>query len=580
MIKSKPVQQELIPTNTYLQGIFEAIGTPRALSASILLKYNEIDQMLSLEARPSDYLEAYMYLSDAQVTASFRKNPAIGSTVDLEAVAVEKYFRAEAKCKDTNDYLRGRMYVGSTNLAGYLYSAKNFIHRILGSVPTILEPDFGPGASSACRGFEATIVHKLSTQPECTLLARSLVVESIRVLLPAYAVSCGISDTYFEPINTESIPLVAGNTFTTVPKDSRSRRGICVEPHGNILTQKGAGNFIRKRLKRAGWDLNHLPLLHKEYARMGSIDGSFATIDLSSASDTISIELVRELLPPEWFDFLNRIRSHKTRINGEWLKCEKFSSMGNGFTFELETLIFLSLCHAVKLERGRKEDIISVFGDDIIVPTYLAHNVIDLLKECGFDTNTEKTFVDGPFRESCGFDFFSGVPVRPTYIKEVSRNVTEASYTIANRIREIAYNLGHNSLCDKRFKRIWDMVVRTIPYELRCFGPASFGSSRCTFRSIEVPFGQLNMDSLNDQVIACEYKPSFKCRKGWSFRVSYLARITRNRVIPPSNGRIQLACALYGVPSVGVSPRGCSYTVVKRHTTSCIWSSSDLAWSN
>jgi hypothetical protein len=36
-----------------------------------------------------------------------------------------------------------------------------------------------------------------------------------------------------------------------------------------------------------------------------------------------------------------------------------------------------------------------------------------LLAICGFKTNHSKTFSDGPFRESCGADWYEGIDVRP-----------------------------------------------------------------------------------------------------------------------------------------------------------------------
>ncbi len=578
MTKSNPVKQALNPTPQYVLDCLEVLDTPRSLACWLTLKSGSSDYALALDVNPLDYQEPYMYFSDAQASALIRKNPLIGSPIDTRLVAKEKYFRAEAECRKTNEYLRTRSYVGSTNLAGYLYLAQNFIRRLLKGVPKFSEPDFGPGASSACRGFEATIVHKLSTLPECTLPARGIVCRSVQHLMPGYGVSCGLMADYLSEPSIDKIPLVPGNTFTTVPKDSRGDRGICVEPHGNILVQKAIGTELRLRLKRAGWDLNRLPELHRGYAQLGSIDGSNATIDLSSASDTISTELVKELLPYDWFDLLNRSRSQATNVDGEWLKCEKFSSMGNGFTFELETIIFLSLAVACKAMHGERDDIVSVFGDDIIVPASYASELISVLKECGFSTNPEKTFITGPFRESCGNDFFGGVEVRPVFLKELPRNETEAAYTIANRIREIAYRFGHNGFCDGRFKFIWDNIVGTIPYHLRCFGPASFSRSRSTYRDMWVPFGQLEFSSLGDQVIASNYEKKFRCRKGWSFRVSYLARITRNRVLPRPEAGLELACALYGVSSKGVSPRGCRYTVVRRHTISSNWDTKEIAW--
>ena len=89
--------------------------------------------------------------------------------------------------------------------------------------------------------------------------------------------------------------------------------------------------------------------------------------------------------------------------------------MGNGFTFPLETLIFWALT-ASACEGD--VDSVSVYGDDIICPRERADDVIDTLTMCGFKINLEKSFVEGPFRESCGCDYYKGIDIRPFYKKE------------------------------------------------------------------------------------------------------------------------------------------------------------------
>lgn len=92
-------------------------------------------------------------------------------------------------------------------------------------------------------------------------------------------------------------------------------------------------------------------------------------------------------------------------------KYHKFSSMGNGCTFALETLIFASLLHAVGSKIGL------VYGDDITIETELAPALFRLLKFLGFVPNEEKSYTSGPFRESCGKDFFEGHDVTPFYLR-------------------------------------------------------------------------------------------------------------------------------------------------------------------
>ena len=74
------------------------------------------------------------------------------------------------------------------------------------------------------------------------------------------------------------------------------------------------------------------------------------------------------LLPEAWFDLLNDCRSQAVSYKGEWIELNMFSSMGNAFTFELESLIFWAIANAVCYCSGSRGHI-SVYGDDIIVPS-------------------------------------------------------------------------------------------------------------------------------------------------------------------------------------------------------------------
>jgi len=166
------------------------------------------------------------------------------------------------------------------------------------------------------------------------------------------------------------------------------------------------------RLKRQGIDLTDQTIQQRR-AREGSLHGGFATIDLSSASDTIARQLVRFLLPSEWYSLLSAGCSRSYTYKGEEHYLEHFSSMGNGFTFPLESAIFWCLSQSVSSHGS-----VTVFGDDIICRTKDVESVIEILQTAGFSVNGKKSHFTGPFRESCGADYLRGIDIRPVYIKE------------------------------------------------------------------------------------------------------------------------------------------------------------------
>lgn len=220
---------------------------------------------------------------------------------------------------------------------------------------------------------------------------------------------------------------VGGNKLSFVPKSTRISRTICTEPTLNMLYQKGIGELVHERLKEV-WniDFSKQPDRNAEMARIGSLTGRFGTIDLSSASDTISIGLLNELfeLIPTQRAWFMKTRSPSTVLpDGKTVELHMVSSMGNGFTFPLQTLIFSSLIAAVYKVKdiptrcygeGRN---FSVFGDDIIVVRETYDLIIHMLEVLGFSPNREKSFNDGFFRESCGSDFYQGRNIRGVYLK-------------------------------------------------------------------------------------------------------------------------------------------------------------------
>jgi hypothetical protein len=152
--------------------------------------------------------------------------------------------------------------------------------------------------------------------------------------------------------------------------------------------------------------------------------------------------------------------------------------MGNGFTFELETLLFLALAW-VSTELSDETPVfkenLTVFGDDIIVPVKALRLLENALRFCGFEPNPEKTFGDGPFRESCGGDFFLGEDVRPYFLKEVPVE-PQHFIAMANGLRSLDRRYDDPIPADSPFHVPWHLCVGSIPLSIRrCIGPKDLG---------------------------------------------------------------------------------------------------------
>lgn len=226
--------------------------------------------------------------------------------------------------------------------------------------------------------------------------------------------------------------VVESSNYSFVNKTTTVARGICTEPSVNMWLQKGLGNILDSRLaSRFGVNIRGkgdslAASINRLLAQRGSSDGCFATIDLESASDSLSISTLRQIAPKSLFDLVNLLRCSKTRLpDGKVLKLNMVSTMGNGFTFSLMTALFCCVVKSVyrflgiPFHSGHAGATFGVFGDDIIVKTEAAKLVLRVIHLLGYVPNTEKTFVEGRFRESCGADCYEGVDIRGVYIKRL-----------------------------------------------------------------------------------------------------------------------------------------------------------------
>jgi len=365
---------------------------------------------------PYEELSVSDAINVRQICAFYSKRADIDVGIDRRAASVKTFIDAERMCRETNSLLEKRRcgkFLFLPHVESILYSAQRKIASILGPVPrlTDIQPRFGPGATTQVTKRKASHRLKLSMVPACSEDLLPLVRECLEELGPWLHTLYGddSSESTMVPVEIHNGKLVF------VPKSYKTDRSVVVEPSLNTMFQMGIGDYISDRLRKAGVDL-HDQTRNQRAALEGSLTGALATLDLSSASDTIAHELVYELLPVDWAIFLDHFRTGSVEYDGSVVKLQKFSSMGNGFTFPLESLIFYALAYACVCEE--QQHLVSVYGDDIIVPSDRFGLLCEVLGVCGFVPNKSKSFSSGPFRESCGADYLKGIDIRPCYIKD------------------------------------------------------------------------------------------------------------------------------------------------------------------
>lgn len=222
-----------------------------------------------------------------------------------------------------------------------------------------------------------------------------------------------------------------------VPKTLKGPRIIAIEPCCMQYTQQGIRDVLYERLEKYWLTRRHVNFrdqrINQRRAMTASRTGRYATIDLSDASDRVPRDLALEMFRsnPDLRDAIDACRSTRAELpDGRLVSpLRKFASMGSALCFPIEAMYFYTICvvailrqqglpatprNCFKATRG-----LYVYGDDIIVPTTYADTVLDHLQKYNCKVNTNKTFVTGKFRESCGVDAYAGYEVTPTYIRQV-----------------------------------------------------------------------------------------------------------------------------------------------------------------
>ncbi len=294
---------------------------------------------------------------------------------------------------------------------------------------------------------------------------------------------------------TRNRPLVAEEQekpcrLSLVPKTLKSPRLIAVEPVAMQFAQQLLASRLIKGMRTSKYT-KHIDFRDQANNRMqaylGSRDRSIATIDLSEASDRISLSLVREVFQsdPDLLQALLAFRSSKIEIPSygaspkRTIVLKKYSTSGSALTFPVETLVFfiLSLSAVVRKHLGDYESLraavvalsqrVIVYGDDIVVPSDTCINVCQELEALGLKVNSGKTFYKGFFRESCGGDYFKGYDVTPIYIRNLLPTDVSESEKVISAVA--TSNLLHSRgvwLAAETIRQYIDLTIRKLPVVL------------------------------------------------------------------------------------------------------------------
>lgn len=280
-------------------------------------------------------------------------------------------------------------------------------------------PQHGPGATAELTA-EATFIDKYQ------YLGTDSLIDYV------FKKHAGVDVTTYFPL--PCVPWKRESKVVFVPKSMKTKRTISKEPTTLQFLQQGIWKCLRSYIHKHPVLKSHIDFRHQDKNSRLAIRSSrthqYATIDLSSASDTVTYQLVKAVFRnTPLYPFLVALRSRTAELpSGKVVELAKYAPMGSALCFPVESLIFAcAVEYAVR--RARRTHLGSfplwrVYGDDIIVEDALFQDVLLVLEGLGFFPNHSKSFSSpARFRESCGGEGYDGVDVTPMKIPRRFRSV-------------------------------------------------------------------------------------------------------------------------------------------------------------
>lgn len=424
------------------------LGAIRARDVATMLRISdEISEQLVLSASgevypATEYPDSETFGLGLQLVALVGKYQYPSGRVpglDPKARAIADFREAERRNRRLNIVFRAHRERGTDRHWSVPLVRKLFL-RVLGDTPfmeRILDRcDFSGGASICNTGTRTHLAAKLGG---ARIAGGSNALGHFKLAMwrnPNYRAQFMLWKNSFECVDRNYMVAAINarfevceyNKIEVVTKNAKSGRTIAKESEINNCLQKGVDLEMRDLLRtHLGIDLRFQEP-NQQRARKGAALWEEAdedvTIDVRGASNSVITEAIRSVSPARWFTLLDQLRSPYYELNGAVYPYEMFCSMGNGFCFPLETLLFAAICHAAYKHAGLRPDY-RCYGDDIVVKRSVALVVIECLRAFGFRVNIDKTYVHGPFRESCGANSYGGQEVTPGYYKEPITTIDE-----------------------------------------------------------------------------------------------------------------------------------------------------------
>jgi len=365
--------------------------------------------------------------------SKFKRTQQLEALLKKFRFSTDNYTDDELSEKTLNTFLEEQVRLHTPmplKLSGHivLQRARVIAKRILGTYPgdeVIDNVRFGKKSSIGCPFSLAYIDIKLSMKRAFTGTCATSKFFFDQVLPGDHILQRILG--YLDEGKLEKQLSLTHLNLVEVPKTWKSYRLITPLTLLGLFFSYGYARVVTRRLKNAGLDIAKLQSRHRSLVKGFSRSCSHATADLSCASDSLTSELLNRILPRPWYVALKKTFVRNLRVGDTVYSTASVLPMGNGATFPVETLVFYCLIKAIG-ELTDLKGVYSVYGDDLIYPSDLHKFVSGVFPQLHLKLNQDKTFVNLPFRESCGSDFYRGQDVRPYFLRGEAQCLTRVRY--------------------------------------------------------------------------------------------------------------------------------------------------------
>lgn len=300
--------------------------------------------------------------------------------------------------------------------------------------------------------------------------------------------SSGAHEDYFMPIfgmwtlprPAQTVARPSTAVIRAVPKSYKSSRIIAMDDSYNLAYSQEIERIFRLHdtIDHSGICLEDQSI-NQKLANLGSIYGTIATLDASHASDLISRSLLVDVFPsayvhrvlpllPKNILIPEKFGKYASQAGGRIRPLEMASTSGHTLTFRHETIVYKAIVScAVKvyesLTRHKPEFYIAhAYGDDSIISAEAAEVAIHFFSRLGLIINEDKSYWNGPFRESCGKDYLNGIDVTSIYYPRfpVVGNIKGDKVTLYST----TYRDTYRGKIDNSLTMLIDLQKKLFPY--------------------------------------------------------------------------------------------------------------------